>query len=462
MSTFVAPQADRSLATLFPPGFLWGTATAAYQVEGAVREDGRGVSIWDIFASTPGKISQGQTGDIAVDHYHRMQEDIALMARLGVPAYRFSIAWPRILPLGRGDINAKGLDFYDRVVDTLLAHGIKPFVTLYHWDVPQALEDSGGWLNRATAQAFADYAEIVARRLGDRVEGWITLNEPWCAAYLGYGIGVHAPGKTDRQAAIDAGHILLLAHGLAIPRIRQHMKPDAQVGITLNVAPIVAADERPETQRDVARSDAFNNRWFLDPITRGSYPENFFADMGLNPPPIEPGDMETIATPIDFLGVNNYSRHVVRGQEPAPLADRCSIVAPVPGACYTEMGWEIAPLALADFLVRLHREYHLENIYITENGAAFQDQWMGEDNVEDPRRVAYLHEYIHAVAGAIKLGAPVKGYFVWSLLDNFEWAEGYQKRFGIVYVDYDTQRRIVKNSGYWYADLIAKYREAQS
>ncbi|HEY7416695.1 MAG TPA: family 1 glycosylhydrolase, partial [Ktedonobacteraceae bacterium] len=345
MSTFVAPQADQTLASHFPPEFLWGTATAAYQIEGAVREDGRGISIWDTFVSIPGKTPQGQTGDIADDHYHRVQEDVTLMARLGLLAYRFSIAWPRILPSGRGDINAQGLDFYDRLVDTLLANGIKPFVTLYHWDLPQALEDAGGWLNRATAQAFADYAEIVAQRLGDRVEGWVTLNEPWCAAYLGYGIGIHAPGKTDRQAAVDAGHILLLAHGLAAPRIRQNMKKSgAQVGITLNFAPVVAADERPETQRDVARSDAFTNRWFLDPIVRGSYPANFFADMELNPPPVEPGDLETIATPIDFLGVNNYSRHVIRGQEPPSPADQCNIVAPVPGACYTEMGWEIAPL----------------------------------------------------------------------------------------------------------------------
>ena len=449
-----------ALAASFPPHFLWGAATAAYQIEGAVSEDGRGVSIWDQFAATPGKISQDDNGDIAANHYHLASEDVAIMAQLGLGAYRFSISWPRILPTGRGSVNAAGLDFYDRLVDTLLAHEIQPFVTLYHWDMPLTLHNNGGWLQRDTAYAFADYAEIVAMRLGDRVKNWITHNEPWCAAYLGYGIGIHAPGIQDKQAAVVAGHHILLSHGLAVPRLRAHIAATAQVGIALNFTPVYPADHRPETLRDVARSDAFGNRWFLDPLYRGNYPEHLFEDMQLAPPPIEDGDLATIAVPIDFLGVNNYSRSLVNGSLVPVLADSCTTVSPVPGACYTEMAWEVYPQALRDLLLRLHHEYHVPALYITENGAAFTDQWDGSsDVVSDPRRVAFLQDHISSIADAVKQGVPVGGYFVWSLMDNFEWAEGYSKRFGIVYIDYSTQRRVIKESGRWYSAFITAFHQ---
>jgi beta-glucosidase len=468
-------QVDTRLAAAFPPGFLWGSATASYQIEGATHEDGRSLSIWDQFAATPGKTFQGDTGDIADDHYHRMPQDVALMAELGLGAYRFSLAWPRILPQGRGKVNSPGLDFYDRLVDTLLAHGIKPFATLYHWDLPIALEEKGGWVNRDTAYAFAEYAEVTARRLGDRVEAWITLNEPWCSAFLGYGIGVHAPGLQNRQAAFDAGHNLLLAHGLAVPRIRASIRPGAQVGITLNFTPQYAADERPETLRAIERADAFSNRWFLDPIYRGSYPDNLFSGFQVNPPPVQEGDFAIITAPIDFLGVNYYSRSLMQSKltsgssgsenhensESGEHHEGAEAVRPVPGSIYTEMGWEVYPQGLSDLLVRLHREYAIPALYVTENGAAFADQWNGEDHVSDPLRVEYLHAHIQAQARAIAAGVPLRGYFVWSLLDNFEWGEGYSKRFGIVYVDYPTQRRILKDSALWYKDFIAAYHRQQ-
>ena len=385
------------------------------------------------------------------------------MAQLGLGAYRFSISWPRILPTGRGSVNAAGLDFYDRLVDALLARGIQPFATLYHWDLPLALHNEGGWQKRDTAYAFADYAEIVAQRLGDRVVSWITENEPWCAAYLGYGNGLHAPGIKDRQAAIVAGHHLLLAHGLAVSRLRAHIAPTVQVGITLNFTPVYPADNRPETLRDAACADAFSNRWFLDPIYRGSYPEHLFDEMELASPSVQNDDLVTIATPIDFLGVNNYTRSVVIGGPTPMLADNCTVVSPVPGACYTEMAWEIYPQALRDLLLRLHSEYHVPALYVTENGAAFADQWDGSSNaISDLQRVAFLQEYIGAIADALKQGAPVNGYFVWSLLDNFEWAEGYSKRFGIVYVDYPTQRRIVKASGHWYSSFITAFHQGHA
>ncbi len=458
-TTNSAPTSSTSeLAAAFPPDFLWGAATAAYQIEGATREDGRGLSIWDTFSATPGKVHNGDTGDVADDHYHRYQEDVDLMARLGLGAYRFSIAWPRILPEGRGSINARGLDFYERLVDAVLAKGIKPFATLYHWDLPQALQDEGGWAKRETAYAFADYAEIVAKRLGDRIAGWITHNEPWVVSYLGNGVGVHAPGLKNIQTAVDVGHHLLLSHGLAVPRLRALVAPGTQVGITLNLTPVYPADERPETARDVALADSFNVRWFVEPLFRASYPDQFFANLGVNPPPIEANDMAIISTPIDFLGINNYFRWVIRGQEQQPRANEYKTVAPVPGACYTEAGWEIAPQGIKDLLVRLHRDYNVPGLYVTENGAAFKDEWNGEEVVSDPRRISYLQEYIHAVGESIQQGAPVKGYFVWSLLDNFEWGEGYSKRFGIVYVDYPTQKRIPKESSQWYTSLLKAHR----
>lgn len=453
--------ADSEMARKFPATFLWGAATASYQIEGAAFEDGRGSSIWDDFAATPGKTFRGEHGQVAADHYHRVDADTDMMVELGLRAYRFSIAWPRIIPQGRGSVNSAGLDFYDRLVDTLLQKGIAPFATLYHWDLPSPLQQQGGWVNRETALAFADYTEQVVRRLGDRVAGWITLNEPWCSAYLGYGIGVHAPGIQDRQAAVDAAHHLLLAHGLAVPRIRAHISSEAQVGITLLLSPVYAADERPETLRDVKLANDFSNGWFLDPLTRGSYPAQLFANLGVAEPPIQEHDLELISAPLDFVGVNNYSRTLVRGSEKQPLADQCASVSPVPEACYTEMGWEIYPQGLRDLLIYVHEQYALPNLYITENGAAFRDTWDGSSLVSDPRRVAFLRSYIAGLAEAIEQGVPLRGYFVWSLMDNFEWAEGYSKRFGIVYVDYPTQRRIVKESGSWYSAFLSAFHHGQ-
>lgn len=430
---------------LFPPDFLWGAASSSYQVEGATREDGRAPSIWDYFASLPGKTYQGESGDIADDHYHRMPDDVALMAEMGLGAYRFSLAWPRILPQGTGIVNEKGLDFYDRLVDTLLAHNITPLATLYHWDLPLALHEQGGWLKRDTAYAFADYAEIAAKRLGDRVTWWTTHNEPWCAAYLGYGSGVHAPGIQDMQLAVIAAHHVLLSHGLAVPRIRAHVRSDAQVGISLDFSPYYAADDSAETRESVRRADTVRNRWFIDPVYRGNYPEQLFADMQVAPPPMQPDDLAIIAAPTDFLGVNYYTRSLVRGQ--AHIYE--------PGTTFTDMGWEIYPDGLRDLLERLHRDYAPKTMIVTENGAAFQDTWNGDGSVADPQRVHYLDTHIQAVAQAIAAGAPVRGYFAWSFMDNYEWAEGYSKRFGLVYVDYATQRRVIKESGKWYSSFLA-------
>ncbi len=456
---------DTNLGVSFPPDFLWGAATSSYQIEGAVHEDGRGPSIWDLFSQTPGRVFQGHTGDPAADHYHRMQDDVALMAGLGLNAYRFSIAWPRILPTGTGTINERGLDFYDRLVDTLLAHHITPLVTLYHWDLPVPLHERGGWLNRDTAHAFADYAEIVARRLGDRVDWWITHNEPWVAAFLGYGIGVHAPGIKDRNAACTAAHHLLLSHGLALPRLRASVRSTAQIGITLNLYPIYPGDDSAETQEAVERADAFSNRWFLDPVFQGRYPDGLFAAMGAAEPPIQAGDLEMIAAPIDFLGVNYYSRKVVRALTPASQDSEWAPtgyeeVMNLPGATYTQMGagWEVYPAGLADLLVRLKQDYAPRAIAITENGAAFEDQWDGDGHVSDPQRLHFVRDHLRAVGQAVAQGVPVRGYFLWSLMDNFEWGEGYSKRFGMVYIDYPTQRRIIKDSGHWYAAFLAAQR----
>src|SRR6266700_806282 len=454
---------DTHVTSVFPADFLWGAATASYQIEGAAYEDGRGLSIWDQFAAIPGKVHQGENGDVAADHYHRMPEDVALMAKLGLNAYRFSIAWPRILPQGTGTVNGRGLDFYDRLVDTLLTRDITPFVTLYHWDLPLALHEKGGWLNRDTAFAFADYAEVVARRLGDRIDWWTTLNEPWCSAYLGYDTGAHAPGIRNKQAAYIAAHHLLLAHGLALPRLRAHTWKQVQLGITLNLTPVYAANDHPETRQAVEWADKMSNRWFLDPIFRGSYPEGLFTGAGVAPPLIHDGDLDIIATPIDFLGVNTYSRSLIRARvEENGAGDSTTrhyeqVAAPA-DSLYTEMGWEVYPQALADVLVRVYRDYAPRAIAVTENGAAFADQWDGRDSVSDPLRVQYIREHIQAFGQARAQGIPVRGYFVWSLLDNFEWAEGYSKRFGIVYVDYPTQRRIVKDSGRWYAAFITAQR----
>ncbi len=452
----------------FPSDFLWGAATSAYQIEGATHEDGRGPSVWDAFAAESGRTYLGQTGEIAADHYHRAEQDVALMAELGLNAYRFSIAWPRILPEGSGRPNQAGLDFYSRLVDHLLAAGITPVATLYHWDLPLSLYQQGGWRNRQTALAFADYAEVVAAHLGDRVRWWVTQNEPWCSAYLGYGTGEHAPGvRGDAQAAVDVGHHLLLSHGLAIPRIRAHV-PAARVGAALNLFPIFAGDQRPETLRAVQRADRFHNRWFLDPLMRGEYTDGLFDDLGVAPPPIRSDDLALIATPADFLGVNYYNRWVVRAsrqpgahgvaQAPEHVPEGIDYIGGLPHADVTAMGWEVYPHGLDMILEELHRAYRPPALLITENGAAFQDEWNGVGRVDDTRRVRFLRDHLGAVERAIGHGVPVVGYFAWSLLDNYEWAMGYGKRFGLIYVDFETQRRIIKDSGRWYAGFIAGQR----
>jgi beta-glucosidase len=447
---------------IYPRDFLWGAATSAYQIEGATREDGRGSSIWDQFAATPGRTYQGETGDIAIEHYHRMEQDVALMADLGLSAYRFSIAWPRILPDGTGAINQAGIDFYDRLVDQLLAHHITPVATLYHWDLPLTLFEQGGWRNRETAYAFADYATVMARALGDRVGWWITQNEPWCPAYLGYGAGIHAPGvKGDIQAAVDVGHHLLLSHGLATQALRAVTPVDTRIGIALNLFPIFAGDARAETLRTAERAHRFHNRWFLDPVYRGEYTPGLFEDLGATPPPIQDGDLKIISAPTDFLGVNYYNRWIVRaGSETVAngITSGIEYVTDLPDATFTQMGWEVYPHGLGLILEELTRNYHPRTLLITENGAAFDDEWNGNGRVSDPQRVLYLSEHLRAVGDAITHGVPVAGYFVWSLFDNYEWAEGYSKRFGMVYVDFATQRRIVKDSGKWYAGFIARQR----
>jgi len=437
----------------FPPGFVWGAATAAYQTEGAATEDGRGESIWDRFTAQPGRIANGDTGRIACDSYHRYPEDVRLVRELGLDAYRFSIAWPRVLPDGHGRVNPAGLDFYDRLVDELLAAGIEPFATLYHWDLPQALEDRGGWPARETVDAFAEYVEVVVARLGDRVSHWITQNEPWVVAWLGYGRGEHAPGRHSERDALAAAHHVLVSHGRAVEVLRRE-RPDAQVGITIDVIPIHPLTTSEADVAAAVEEDGFRNRWILDPVLRGSYPEDTRRRFERILPPVLDGDMETISARIDFLGVNYYRRHVVQ----AGSNGTGPVVVEVPGGEHTAVGWEVYPDGLYELLARLHAEYAPPPLYVTENGAAFGDS-RRNGTVEDPQRTSYIHRHLDAVARAIEDGVPVEGYFVWSLLDNFEWARGYGPRFGLVYVDYGTLERVPKQSYHWYRDFIAAHRK---
>ncbi len=432
----------------FPTDFVWGAATASYQIEGAAREGGRGESVWDRFCETPGKVRNGDSGEIACDFYHRYRDDVALMRDLGLDAFRFSVAWPRVLPTGRGQVNEAGLDFYDRLVDELLEHEIEPFVTLFHWDTPQALEDAGGWPVRETAEAFVEYAGVVAGRLGDRVRHWITHNEPWVHAWIGHAWGKHAPGRTSETDAVAAAHHLLLSHGWAVQEIRR-AAPDARVGITLDMSPAYPASSAPEDEAAAWRVDGECSRWFLDPIFRGAYPADLLERNEIVAPFVGDGDLEAISAPVDFLGVNNYRRFVVSAGADGPRMGR-DLDAP-----HTDMGWEVYPDGLHHALVRVARDYAPPAMYVTENGAAFGDVRVHDGSVHDPERTAFLESYIAAVSRAIADGAPVKGYFIWSLLDNFEWAYGYSKRFGIVYVDYPTLERVPKDSFYWYRDSIA-------
>ncbi|MBA2391754.1 MAG: beta-glucosidase [Ktedonobacteraceae bacterium] len=453
------PRTSRPFHPTFPPDFLWGTATSAYQIEGATDKDGRGACIWDAFAREPGAIYRGQNAEIAADHYQRMEQDVALMAELNLKAYRFSLSWSRILPQGTSTVNEQGLDFYDRLIDALLNKQICPVVTLYHWDLPLALHKRGGWQTRETAEAFADYTEIVARRFGDRVSWWITLNEPWCSAYLGYGIGTHAPGEQSLQAAVNAGHHLLLAHAQAVVRLRSYIQPSAHIGATLNLTPVSVTEDSQAAQEGAERADILYNRWFLDPLFHGRYPEGLFRDLAVHPPVCEDADMALISTPLDFLGINYYSRALIRPRRRAgtgsTFTETYEQVIPVPGATYTEMAWEIYPQGLRDVLLRVQQDYAPRLIMVTENGAAFDDQWDGRNHIPDKRRVQYLREHIQELEGVLLHEVPLCGYFVWSFLDNYEWIDGYSKRFGLVYVDYATQRRVVKQSGRWYAAFIA-------
>ncbi|MEU6709544.1 GH1 family beta-glucosidase [Streptomyces wuyuanensis] len=463
------PQAEAPAAFAFPPSFTWGTATAAYQIEGAATLDGRTPSIWDTYSRTPGRVRNGDTGDVATDHYHRWREDVAIMADLGVGAYRFSLAWPRVQPTGRGPSVQKGLDFYRRLTDELLEKNIQPVATLYHWDLPQELEDAGGWPERATAERFAEYAGLAAEALGDRVRTWITLNEPWCSAFLGYASGVHAPGRTDPVAALRAAHHLNLGHGKAVQALRANLPADAQVSVTLNihhVRPRSGAEEDVDAAR---RIDALANRVFTGPMLQGAYPEDLLRDTAslTDWSFVKDGDLKEIAQPLDFLGVNYYTPTLVSGgsaetshgsdghgnsaHSPWPGADDVSFHLP-PGST-TAMGWAVDPTGLYDLLVRLKDDFPRLPLMITENGAAFDDYVNPEGEVNDPDRIAYLQGHLAAVHRAIEAGADVRGYFLWSLLDNFEWGYGYSKRFGAVYVDYPTGKRIPKASARWYGGV---------
>ncbi|MEI5007639.1 GH1 family beta-glucosidase [Streptomyces sp. PmtA] len=447
----------------FPEGFRWGTATAAYQIEGAAAEDGRAASIWDTFSRTPGKVRNGDTGDIAADHYHRVSEDIALMRRLGVTDYRFSIAWPRVQPTGRGPAVQKGLDFYRRLTDELREAGIRPVATLYHWDLPQELEDAGGWPHRETAHRFAEYAGLAAEALGDRVVTWTTLNEPWCAAFLGYGNGVHAPGRTSARDSLRAAHHFNLAHGLAVGALRAALPEPAEVSLTLNLHAVRAHTDTPEDHDAARRVDAVGNRIFLDPVFHGRLPQDLVADTAsvTDWDFVRDGDLRTASAPIDSLGINYYSpTEVAAGsvsESPSPWAgaERHVRFVPVPGP-RTAMDWPVDADGLHELLVRLRDELPGLPLVVTENGAAYDDYADPSGAVKDPERVVYLHAHLAAVHRAIEDGADVRGYFLWSLLDNFEWAYGYGKRFGVVHVDFATQRRTLKSSAHWYADVIAR------
>jgi len=441
----------------FPDGFMWGAATSAQQIEGARNEGGRRDSIWDHFASLPGTIEDGSNSDQACDHYRRWREDIDLMKWLGLRAYRFSIAWPRIIPGGTGPVNVAGLDFYDALVDGLLEAGIEPFPTLYHWDLPLPLQERGGWAERDTAKAFVEYASVVTRHLGDRVKQWVTHNEPWCITTLGHEEGHHAPGHRDSAEALRVAHHVLLSHGWATEAIRREV-PKAEVGIVLIHCPAYPATDS-EGDRDAARwFDGFFNRWYLDPLFRGEYPADAVADRiarghleGPDMPFVKDGDMASIATPTDFLGLNYYSRNVMQaGPDGKPKTLQVA-----PREELTDMGWEVYPDGLHDSLTRIHREYRPGRIVIAESGAAYDYPADSEGRIADLKRVTYLREHFQAAQRAMADGVPLSGYFVWSLMDNFEWGHGYTKRFGLFGVDYKTQQRIPKDSAFWYRDFLA-------
>jgi beta-glucosidase len=441
-NTSFASASRTGLGPKFPSSFLWGAATSSYQIEGAVDADGRGESIWDRFSATPGKIADGSSGALACDHYRRWREDIALMREIGLAAYRFSIAWPRVVPGGTGAVNRAGLDFYDRLVDGLLDAGIQPTPTLYHWDLPQTLEDRGGWPQRATAEAFAEYARVVVERLGDRVATWMTINEPFVAAHHGYVSGEHAPGRRDIAAGIAASHHLLLGHALAVRQIRE-VAPQAKVGIVLNFTPVIAASDDADDVAEAEFVDGLHNRWYIEPLSGLGYPEPTVQRLGWDRREVLDGDLDLIALPLDVLGVNYYTRQVVR-------ADDAVIERSAPT---TAMGWEIHPPSFEELLRGLHERYRFPRYLVTENGAAMHDAERRDGRIHDRDRIAYLADHLAGLHGAIEAGVPIGGYFVWSLLDNFEWAHGYTPRFGIVEVAPETLERVPKASADWYGEL---------
>lgn len=463
----------------FPADFLFGAATAAFQIEGAAFEDGRTASIWDAFCRVPGAVINGDDGDVACDHYHRYRDDVALMKRLGLGSYRFSTSWSRVRP-DAGAANPAGIDFYSRLVDELAEAGIAPWLTLYHWDMPQALEETGGWTNRDTVDRFVEYALTMHDALGDRVGSWTTLNEPWCSSFLSYTAGVHAPGRRSVRDGLLAAHHLLLAHGRVLAELRAR-DADLDVGLTLNLTTVDAVDPGDPADADAARRvDGQFNRWFLDPLTSGAYPEDTIADIAAVDAEaiaaweraVRPGDLDAIAAPIDFLGVNYYHGEYVSGHVPvervpggqaptdrptsSPYPSHEGIHLHERGLARTNMGWEVQPEGLTRLLQRVGRDVPGVPLYVTENGAAYDDVVSADAVVDDPERAEYVQLHLGALLDAIDAGADVRGYFYWSLFDNFEWAWGYEKRFGIVHVDYDTQRRTIKRSGHGYARIVAE------
>jgi beta-glucosidase len=435
----------------FGPDFVWGVATSSFQIEGAARDDGKGESIWDRFCQQPGAIADHSNGDVACDHYHRWREDVELIAGLGVDAYRFSVSWPRVRPAGSGAWNDKGLDFYERLVDALLERGVRPYLTLNHWDLPQQLQDQGGWGARDTVHHFVEYARGMARRLGDRVASITTHNEPWVIATLGHETGTFAPGLQDRRLATQVSHHLLLSHGLALQALRADGCRSA-LGIVLNLAPVYPATPSAEDEAAARLEDGKLRRWYTDALFKAQYPQDMLEHLAADAPHTEPGDLAAIAQPMDFLGVNYYSRMVVSAAEPWNVAHS--------GRVLTDMGWEVYPEGLTDLLVGLQRDYAVPPLFVTENGAAFIDRVDG-DRVADGQRRDYIARHIEAVGAARQAGVEVKGYMVWSLLDNFEWASGHAKRFGIVHVDYATQRRTPKDSALWYREFLQRQRAAR-
>jgi beta-glucosidase len=436
----------------FPKDFVWGVATSSFQIEGAAAAEGKGPSIWDTFCRQPGTIADASNGDTACDHFHRWASDLEIIRDLGVDAYRFSVSWPRVQPLGSGAFNAAGLDFYERIVDRLLEHGIQPYLTLNHWDLPQALQDAGGWASRDTVHRFVDYAQAVAARMGDRVSAITTHNEPWVVAVLGHENGIFAPGIKHRGTAMQVAHHLLLSHGLALQALRgQGCR--SRLGIVLNLSPIGPATQSPEDVAAARLEDGRSVRWYMDPLFKGEYPADVLAHLGADAPRVEAGDMAHIATPMDFLGLNYYTRAVVSANGSWRVEDG--------GRPLTDMGWEVYPEGLTELLVRMHRDWKLPPLYVKENGAAFKDTLVSTpagSRVHDRDRTDYIARHIAAVGHALEQGVPMAGYMVWSLLDNFEWASGYAKRFGIVHVDYATQERTLKDSALWYRDFLAHQR----